>query len=197
MANLYERAIGIFNKNVDPDISRGGVSPVPYQANSTATTVDQLKVDFNAFMDKFRASGRMMDLFTYPEPGTQTILGKTVSDLQENIEVFEGVHEGHIVGTLKYVTGYTGFSGDPERQKGNFLVLHFAYDTTAYPTAKVELNINDKGVPATVDLDADMILVMRVTNKDIQKMTVVLYDSEDTEVRRFTYNLSGLTLESE
>lgn len=194
MANLYERAIDIFNKNINPEISRGKTTPMPYQDPSTATTVEQLKNDFNKFLNSFFDSGRMMALATFPEAPTTNVLGKLVSELQTDVEVFEGLKEGIITGTLPYVTGYTGFSGDVERQEGNYLVLHFAYDTTAYPTAKVELNVNDKGVPATVDLDSDMNLVARIVDKDLQKLSVVLYDADDKEVGRFRYNLSGLVL---
>lgn len=195
MSKLYERAIDIFNKNVEPDIARGSVTPIPYQPTSTATTVAQLKEDFNAFLAKVAGSGRMADLFTYPEPGTETVLGKTVSDLQDGIEVLNGIKDNAIAGTLKYVTGYTGFSGDPDRQQGYYLVLHFVYDTTAYPKAVVELNVNDQGVPHSVELDSDKILVARIVNKDVQTLTVVLYDGDDAEAKRFKYRLSALTLE--
>lgn len=195
MSKLYERAVDIFNKNIDPDIARGSVTPIPYQPASTATTVAQLKEDFNAFLAKVAGSGRMADLFTYPEASSTNVLGKVVSDLQENVEVLEGVKDGIISGTLKYVTGYTGFSGDVDRQQGNYIVLHFSYDTTMYPDGKVEFNVNDRGVPATVDLDSDMIVVARITNKDVQTLTVVLYDGDGAEAKRFKYHLSALTLE--
>lgn len=195
MSKIYERAIDIFNKNVNPDIARGSVTPIPYQPASTATTVAQLKEDFNAFLAKVAGSGRMADLFTYPEAAATNVLGKVVGDLQEDVEVLEGVKDRVIAGTLKYVTGYTGFSGDVERQKGNYIVLHFAYDTTAYPVGKVELNVNDQGVPAVVTLDADMILVARIVDKDVQTLTVVLYDGDGAEAKRFKYHLSALDLE--
>ena len=40
--------------------------------------------------------------------------------MQEGVTVSDGV----IGGTLHYVTGYTGFSGLPEEQEGNYLALY-------------------------------------------------------------------------
>ena len=43
-----------------------------------------------------------------------------MADLQKDIVVSNGA----ISGTLKYVTGYTGFSGDTSEQSGHYLCIH-------------------------------------------------------------------------
>ena len=50
------------------------------------------------------------------------LFGKMASDLQEGVFI----EDGKVYGTLKYVSGYTGFSGLPSEQEGYYLVLHFA-----------------------------------------------------------------------
>ena len=52
------------------------------------------------------------------------LFGKKASDLQK--EVF--IVDGKVYGTLKYVTDYTGFSGNPDEQQGHYLVLHYECD---------------------------------------------------------------------
>lgn len=84
------------------------------------------------------------------------LLGKVVSDLQSDI----AIGENEITGTLKYVTGYTGFSGEPELQSGNFLALHITTNDGA--PISVEL-IGGKYGPVT--LDEDGILITRIANK--------------------------------
>ena len=51
------------------------------------------------------------------------MLGKQTSDLASNIAFNIGNDSvnGVISGSLKYVTGYTGFSSDPTEQEGYFL----------------------------------------------------------------------------
>lgn len=49
------------------------------------------------------------------------LLGKKASDLQKGIKIVDG----KVYGTLKYVTEYTGFSGNPAEQQGYYLVLHY------------------------------------------------------------------------
>lgn len=104
-----------------------------------------------------------MYLDTDPEDPTAVLFGKNVSDLQSGIIV----NEDSIAGTLKYVTGYTGFSGDPELQKGNFLALKFSASDAA--TTTVELLGGHSG---SVTLDSDMNVVLRIENRN-QKVKVV------------------------
>ena len=49
------------------------------------------------------------------------LLGKHANDLMTSFVVDEGTDT--IIATLPYVEGYTGFSGLPEEQEGNYLVF--------------------------------------------------------------------------
>ena len=112
------------------------------------------------------------------------LFGKSVTDLQENVSVGSNA----ITGTLKYVTGYTGFSSKPEEQQGNYLVIHCEADDADSIT--VELVGGTKG---PVTLDSDGLIVLLVKDRS-QKVKVTAYkDGEVANVR--TYNLNGLTLE--
>lgn len=115
-------------------------------------------------------------------------MGKTVNELQTDIVV----NDDSITGTLKYVTGYTGFNGsDPEEQKGNYLALK----VEASPedaTTTVELVGGTKG---PVELDEDMNVVLLVKNKDTQSVKVTT--TKDKKSVTKTYGLGGLTLETE
>lgn len=122
-----------------------------------------------------------------PEDGEANLLGKTVKSLQENIVV----GDSDITGTLKYVTGYTGFNGsDPSEQKGNYLALKVETDAED-PTATVELVGGTKG---PVTLDDDMNIVLLIKNKDTQSVKVTV--SSETGSATKTYRLSGLKLET-
>ena len=57
-------------------------------------------------------------------PDSVDLLGKVTSDLQENVTIMSGKFHG----TLHYVTGYTGFSGDKTEQEGYYVALHFALE---------------------------------------------------------------------
>lgn len=92
-----------------------------------------------------------------------------------------------ITGTLKYVTGYTGFDeSHPELQEGNFIVL------------KCESDVEDVTFTVTVTnpvvLDPDGIIILRIADKSTQTITVVASkDGYDPVTKVFT--LTGLTCE--
>ena len=109
----------------------------------------------------------------------EDLLGKVVSDLQDSIKI----EEDKITGTLKYVTGYTGFSSKTEEQSGNYLALH-NISNIGEPIF-VEL-IN--GFSGPVQLDADGIIVLRIANNE-QKVKVTCGDLVKE------YSLSELTLQ--
>lgn len=91
-----------------------------------------------------------------------------------------------VTGTLHYVTGYTQFSGTEAEQSGNYLALKV--DSTAE-----ELYVKDTAAGEYTELDDSGITVMRITNKNTQKLYVkAVADYLTTE---FVYDLSGLTLE--
>ena len=116
------------------------------------------------------------------------MLGKLVSDLQDSVVI----SEDSIAGTLKYVTGYTGFNGSvPSEQEGNYLALKIDAEPVGSVTT-VELVGGTKG---PVTLDEDMNIVLLIKNKDTQSVKVVTTYQEKNVTK--TYDLSGLTLEEE
>ncbi len=116
---------------------------------------------------------------------TADLLGKYASDLQSGIRI--GAES--ITGTLKYVTGYTGFSGDVSEQSGNYLALHIEADE---PDSIVAELVN--GTHGPVTLDDDGLLVTRVTNKSTQ--TIRITATKGTESVTKTYSLAGLVVEN-
>ncbi|MDO4803369.1 MAG: hypothetical protein Q4A32_00945 [Lachnospiraceae bacterium] len=112
-----------------------------------------------------------------------------MKNLQSGITVDET--EKVISGTLKYVTGYTGFSGDTELQSGNFLALKVTAPEGASRTTVTLLN----GSGRVVDLDEDMNVVLRIADKDTQKVKFVSYVG--AQQVSTTYSLTGLTCQTE
>lgn len=95
-----------------------------------------------------------------------------------------------MTGTLKYVTGYTGFSGATAEQSGNYLALHFS-STNAGATLKARLFGGDHP-DRIVTLDSDGILICRITSTDEVIEVSASVDGGEPTVRAF--DLSGLTL---
>ena len=93
------------------------------------------------------------------------LLGKSVTDLQEDVFIGEGV----IGGTLHYVTGYTGFSGDPAEQEGNYLAIHFEDDSASSISVKVVGSEHD---PVTLDPDGILVVRIREVAKGLDVYTV-------------------------
>ena len=102
------------------------------------------------------------------------------------------VADGKITGTLKYVDDYTGFSGDPAMQSGNFLAVKFS---DIDPNATSVMVGIEPGTPA-VDIipDPDKNGVFRILNPTTNKLVIRVSDGTHTETQ--TFDLSGLTLES-
>ena len=114
-------------------------------------------------------------------------LGKDVADLQTGVTF----GANGITGTLKYITGWTAFSGDEAEQSGNYLVLKAELDGADLITAQL---INGKSGRGVIELDDDGILVARITDKDRQMIQIVAY--KDGMAQQKLYRLSGLTLEA-
>lgn len=113
------------------------------------------------------------------------LFGKSVTDLQSNVKI---VDRNKVSGTLKYVTGYTGFSSKVEEQSGNYLVLHASADEGAVITAEYV------GGSSTdvITLDEDGILVSRIVNATGIRFTATKGSKSDS----FIYDLSMLGKES-
>ena len=115
------------------------------------------------------------------------LFGKSASDLQTGVAL--NVAGTGITGTLKYVTDYTGFSGDPELQEGNFIVFHAAVPDVEGVTITAKMD-------NTSALDEDGIAVFRVRDKSSQTLTIVASKEGYSSVTK-VYSLSGLTCQSE
>lgn len=111
------------------------------------------------------------------------LLGKKASDLQENV-IFTNKS---VSGTLHYVTGYTGFSGDPEEQEGNYLAIKVVPPTGMTIGTDLVVKIND------VTLDPDGLHILRIVNQ--KKHFFVAAYKEGFEPLMFEIDPSGLVYE--
>lgn len=118
-----------------------------------------------------------------PEDPTATALGKAVSALQSDVIV----HDKFIKGTLHYVTGYTGYSDVEAEQSGNFLAL--AFDVSDGAATTIQLTGKEP-----VTLDSSKTAVLRIENKNTQKLKVVTTLGNDTITK--VYSLANLDLET-
>ena len=115
------------------------------------------------------------------------LLGKSVMELQSEVSVSGDT----ISGTLLYVDDYTGFSGDPAEQAGNYLVVK----CTADEGDTIVLDLIG-GTHGPVTLDDDGICIIRITDKDTQKLKYTATGA-DGSTEEHIWNLSGLTLTPE
>ena len=164
---------------------------------------DDFDIDYNQmkYLIETRCSGALVRPYsaialelTYsailevePEEPATVLLGKAVSTLQDDVIV----HDKYIKGTLHYVTGYTGFSGDTSEQSGNYLALKFDVSDGATTTIQL-IGMSPVHDPATLDVDKNCVL--RIRNKDAQKLKVVTTLGDDTITKIFS--LTGLVCET-
>lgn len=146
-----------------------------YDLTGSQISSNHLADVLNEIADKFEPA---LALSVKAFNGSDDLLGKHASDLQENVLVNGGV----ISGTLHYVDDYTGFSGDAEEQKGNYLVLKAnANLDNAVITAQVI-----GGTHPAVTLDDDGLCVFRLTsNEQSIRYTV----AKDGITRTYNYSL--------
>ena len=114
------------------------------------------------------------------------MLGKSVTDLQSDIEV--GTHA--ITGTLKYVADYSSAGYAGEEASGNYIVIHSASTDADAITVEVI-----GGVHGEQTLDPDGICICRIANTS-EKICVRAY-KDGVLGNAITYDLSGLTLNAE
>lgn len=119
-------------------------------------------------------------------PASEDLFGLHVDDLQTNV----AVSGNRFTGTLKYVTGYTGFSSNPAEQEGNYLAIHAADPTADSVTVEVV-----GGTAGERQLDSDGLIVLLIRNKTTQSVRVKSYkDGVVKDVKNLS--LTGLTLEA-
>lgn len=113
-------------------------------------------------------------------PGSQTLLGKQVSELVGDDLMVRA--NGSVVGTFHHVTGYTGFSSDPDEQEGYYFPFHLTKTGT-----KMTFKKNDS--PTKQDIAFDPDIIFRVTKTDTFE---VLVDGKSV----LTFNFAEATFES-
>ena len=147
-------------------ITKNGTFDVTQYASANVSVVPSLDVVVSAVADDV------------------DVLGKDAGDLQDDIAISNGA----ITGTLKYVTDYTGFSGDVSEQSGNYIALKVV--AVADATITVELVGGTLGHPVT--LDADGMIVIRITDTSTQSISVVA--TKGTVSETLSFSIAGLTL---
>lgn len=128
----------------------------------------------------------MTALTVDPEDGESTILGKTVSDLQDDITVTET----RISGTLKYVDDFDDYSEDTELQSGHYLALKFTTDENSLTSVQV---IGGTTTEEPVVVGEDMNAVVRITDPMRQRLKVTS-ELDGCEPNEKIYRLTGLVL---
>ena len=121
--------------------------------------------------------------------GNTDFWGTKASDLQTGVTV----SGNNITGTLKYLS-----SGQlvTDWGEGNFLAIAFsASNWSAYTSVKVGLENSAGSGLAELINDPDKMGVFKVSNKDMQRLMVVLTDSTGA-TNTVYYNLDGLTCET-
>ena len=110
-----------------------------------------------------------------------------MSELQSDVTI----SGRSITGTLSYIDSgelVTAFGA------GNFIALKFTLPS-GYESTAVKVGIDPTEGTGLVPLDEDMNAVIKVTDKDEQKIVVIAGEGIDIYQRR--YDLSGLTCEAE
>ena len=118
---------------------------------------------------------------TVAEPGPEEdLLGKTVTDLQQNITGFD---TGRLKGESKYIENYEGIP-EPSERTGNFLALHFEQAKQGY-TVKVGFF---GGKQTTLDTDGNYVIKLK------DKKPLVAIVEKGTEKGTKQIDISGIKL---
>ena len=120
-----------------------------------------------------------------PDDPTETRYSKAVSTLQSDVVV----NDDSIGGTLKYVTGYTGYSEDTDLQSGNYLSLAVSAPSGATTTIKM---VNNGGINETEETLSNDYYVAYVKSKNAK--IIVTTTLSGVSVTK-TYSLRLLKLE--
>ena len=92
---------------------------------------------------------------------------------------------------MHYVTGYTGFSGDPNEQTGHYL----AVKCTADEGDTIVLDLIG-GMHGPVTLDDDGICIIRITDPETQQLKYTATGADGSTETKL-WKLTGLTLTPE
>ena len=124
-----------------------------------------------------------------PITGNTDLLGKKAADLQSNIVVNNKTM--NISGTLKHVTGYTGFSSKVDEQSGNYIALNVDPASGFPESMTVEVKNGTSGPSKLTSADHQVVLKI----KDAATQGIVIKaTNKGAEVTK-EYKLTGLTLQ--
>lgn len=113
---------------------------------------------------------------------------KTPSDFQSDVNVVDG----EITGSLMFMEGGLSPSG-PLSGDGYFLALKFDNFASGLTYANVKVGLNPSAGTGLVTLDSDKDVVLKISNKDVQKLEVIQSDNKGHRNIQY-FGLSGLTL---
>ena len=163
---------------------------------ASPTMFEDFDIDFNKekYLIETRASGALVvpksaivlelvygfTLDVTAGGASTSYYGKTGAQLQSNVYV----HDDAVQGNLKYVTGYTGFSGDTAEQEGNYIAL----DVTK-PSGSTLVGIYGG---AEKDFGTDTNIVIRMVDKH-KKLTLRCTTTDGIVVER-ELDFTGLKL---
>ena len=161
------------------DLATGELE-VPY-----STSVSSITVTATSVFDSTKTATATVNIAGLSiTPSTSADLyGKSASDLQENISIVNNI----VKGTSKYVTGYTGFSGEVSEQSGNYVALHLSA-TSGDITIQTSGGLNDSRI-VTIPYTGDDLVVKVVSREE------KLFITNNNVTREI--KLTDLTLASE
>ena len=113
-------------------------------------------------------------------PGSQTLLGKQVSELVGDDLTVKA--DGSVTGTFHHVTGYTEFSSEPDEQEGYYFPFHLTKTGT-------KMTFKKNGSPTKQGITFDPDIIFRETKDDTFEVLV-----DDSSVVKF--NFAGATFDS-
>ena len=123
------------------------------------------------------------------------LYGKYVTDLQDDVSLTGNT----IYGNVKYVTGYTGFSGDADEQKGNYLAFSVTAATGATVKSRLIGGKNTGWATHGVVGDGgyDPIAVFRLgSNKPYYDQIIEVQATKDGTTVTRQYHLAQLVVEN-
>lgn len=150
-----------------PDI----VSVFPHNKDNQEETIPEAE-DGN---DNGGKANQISDKVLTIPAQSKTLLGKTVSEMISP-DTYVAVN-GAVMGTLNYITDYTGFNATkPEEQKGYYFPFELADGIGTVGTSKMTIMKNGVASDEKTDMDYDPELLLRVTKGD--KFSIFVDDEE-------------------
>lgn len=186
IANIKDSTLKHNTEYTQDEAAKRGKNPI---ISKDVTTIDvptsEVLEDWETRNDKALTERRTDVYLAFTIPSDMDLLGKVVGDLQKDC----GVSVDNLVGTLHYVTDYTGFSGDPEEQEGHYLAFQVGYSGTY-----TKITAQGGNAPE-VEIDPNDHTHVMIIKKQ-NPLTIRAYNG-DTVVSSKTYTTNQLKLEAE